>query len=144
MDTVLLIHVGATWSLVGLIWFVQVVHYPLFASVGATEFAAYEARHTRRTAWVVAAFMPVEAVTAGWLLIENPDGVAAGLIATGLVLVALLWLSTALWQAPLHGALSTGYAESLERRLVRSNWLRTGLWTVRGVLVLVMTGQALA
>ena len=144
MDTVLLIHVGATWSLVGLIWFVQVVHYPLFASVGATEFAAYEARHTRRTAWVVAAFMPVEALTAGWLLADSPEGVADGIIAVGLVLVALVWLSTALWQAPLHGRLSDGYSAPLQRRLVQSNWLRTGLWTTRGVLVLVMAGQALA
>ena len=144
VDTILLVHLAATWGLVGLIWFVQVVHYPLFASVGATEFTAYEARHTSRTAWVVAAFMPAEALTAAWLLIDSPEGVAAGLVAVGLVLVALVWLSTALWQAPLHGRLSDGYTTALHRRLVQSNWLRTGLWTVRGVLVLVMAGQALA
>ena len=52
------VHVGATWALVGLIWFVQVVHYPLFASVGPGEFAHYEAQYTRRTARVVGVIMP--------------------------------------------------------------------------------------
>ncbi|MCK6525129.1 hypothetical protein L6R49_27300, partial [Myxococcota bacterium] len=30
----LLIHAAATWFMVGLIWFVQIVHYPLFSAVG--------------------------------------------------------------------------------------------------------------
>lgn len=30
----LLVHAAATWAMVGLVWFVQVVHYPLFAQVG--------------------------------------------------------------------------------------------------------------
>ena len=144
VDTVLLVHVGATWALVGLIWFVQMVHYPLFASVGAGDFDRYEAQHTRRTALVVGVLMPAEAITAAWLLIESPDGVATGFIALGLVLVAAVWLSTALVQAPLHGRLSTNATTALQRRLVQTNWLRTVAWSVRGVLVLVMAGQALA
>ena len=34
MPLVFLLHLGATLALVGLIWTVQVVHYPLFAGVG--------------------------------------------------------------------------------------------------------------
>jgi len=33
------IHLFATAGMVGLIWFVQVVHYPLFSRVGAVGFA---------------------------------------------------------------------------------------------------------
>ena len=144
MHTVLLIHVAATWAMVGLIWFVQLVHYPLFAAVGPVDFIDYESQHTRRTTWVVALFMPLEAVTAVWLLAEVPEGVNAALVAVGLVLVAALWLSTATWQAPMHGRLSDGFDSSLQRRLVLSNWVRTSLWTVRGVLVLFLVGQALS
>lgn len=144
MNTVLLVHIAATWAMVGLIWFVQLVHYPLFASVGSVDFVAYETQHTRRTTWVVALFMPLEALTAVWLLAEAPEGVSAGLVAVGLVLVAAVWLSTATWQAPMHGRLSDGFDSSLQRRLVHSNWVRTSLWTARGVLVLVLAGQALA
>jgi hypothetical protein len=38
----------------GVIWFVQIVHYPLFAKVGTGEFIAYERNHADRTGYVVA------------------------------------------------------------------------------------------
>ncbi len=41
-----LAHITATLYMTGLIWFVQIVHYPLFARVGNAEFSAYEQRHT--------------------------------------------------------------------------------------------------
>ena len=143
MDGILLVHIAATWAMVGLIWFVQLVHYPLFRSVGADEFEAYQAQHTRRTAQVVGVLMPVEAVTAAWLVADTPVGIDGRLAVVGVVLVAALWLSTALWQAPIHGRLSRGFDVSLQRVLVRSNWLRTAAWSVRGVLVLIIGGQAL-
>ena len=143
MDAVLLVHAAATWAMVGLIWFVQLVHYPLFASVGEGNFVEYEARHTRRTSWVVGVLMPLEAVTAIWLLLEVPDGVAGEAAFVGLGLIALLWVSTATWQAPMHGRLSSGYDRGLQRRLVRTNWVRTAGWTARGALVLGMLAQAL-
>ena len=43
---VLVLHVAATMFMVGLIWLVQIVHYPLFAHVGADTFLAYHQRHT--------------------------------------------------------------------------------------------------
>ena len=127
----------------GLIWFVQLVHYPLFAAVGSHHFTAYEQRHTRRTTWVVGVFMPVEAATAAWLLLDRPVGSSASLVVGGAVLVAVLWVSTALWQAPLHGRLSRGFDSRLHRQLVRSNWLRTALWSLRSALVLIIGSQAL-
>jgi hypothetical protein len=38
------IHLAATWFMVGLIWVIQIVHYPLFTSVGSDSFAEYERR----------------------------------------------------------------------------------------------------
>ena len=45
--SLLLIHLAATWALVGLIWFVQLVHYPLFSAVAPERFATFEAEHSR-------------------------------------------------------------------------------------------------
>lgn len=39
----LLTQLASTLPLVGLIWLIQVVSYPLFAKVGAAEFPAYHA-----------------------------------------------------------------------------------------------------
>ncbi len=41
----LAVHLAATAAMTGLIWFVQVVHYPLFDLVGRAQFVGYEAAH---------------------------------------------------------------------------------------------------
>ena len=134
----LVVHAAATWGMVGLIWFVQVVHYPLFRSVGGAAFTGYEAEHQRRTTLVVMVVMPVELVTGLALLWVRPLGVDTAIVLAATALLGVVWISTALWQAPLHGRLGAGYDERLVGMLVASNWLRTVAWSVRGVLVAVM------
>lgn len=132
------VHAAATWAMVGLIWFVQVVHYPLFQRVGAASFSVYETEHQRRTTWVVMVLMPVELVTGIALFWLRPDTVAQEVVWVGAALLGVVWLSTALWQAPFHGRLGAGYDAGLVRRLVASNWLRTLTWSLRGGLVAAM------
>ena len=134
LDTLTIVHAAATWFMAGLIWFVQVVHYPLFAAVGAREFAAYERRHQRRTTLVVGPVMLVEAASAvglAVLLAPGPLRVAAWV---GAAMLAVVWVSTFAVQVPLHGRLGAGLDSTLVRRLVLSNWVRTVLWTGRGVI----------
>ncbi len=143
MELVLLAHVGATLFMVGLIWFVQVVHYPLFGSVGREGFAEYSQAHSRLTGFIVGPPMLVEAGTAVALVVRPPEGVPFSLPLIGLVLLAVVWLSTALLQSPQHTVLGRGFVAASHRFLVVSNWLRTACWTARGLLVLLMTAALL-
>lgn len=120
----------------GLIWFVQVVHYPLFNSVGAERFAAYEAKHSNLTTHVVIVPMFVELITSVVLLWQRPEQIVTWQLWLGLVLVAVIWFSTAFLQVPQHDVLSQGFNEAAYGLLVSSNWLRTLAWTGRSVLVL--------
>jgi hypothetical protein len=138
VDVLLLTHAAATLFLVGLIWFVQIVHYPLMARVPVSEFAAYEREHRNRTTFVVAPTMLLEALTAVMRLVVAPPGSGRILAAIGITLLAVIWLSTFLVQVPLHTRLDAGFDAAVHRRLVLSNWLRTLAWTGRGILVLVM------
>jgi hypothetical protein len=61
---VLVLHFASTFYMVGLVWFVQRVHYPLFAGVGSQQFPAYERAHVTRTNPVVGPAMLMEAATA--------------------------------------------------------------------------------
>jgi len=133
---VLLTHVAATLVMVGVIWFIQVVHYPLFPKVPRTAFDAYEASNTQLTFWFVGPPMAVEALTGVLLLWRRPEEVRLALAWTGLGLVAIIWLSTALLQVPQHQILLSGFDPSAHRTLVLSNWIRTIAWSMRGVLVL--------
>jgi hypothetical protein len=57
---VLLAHLAATLFMVGVIWFVQVIHYPLFSRVGPEKFSVYSEAHSRLTTYVVGSPMLVE------------------------------------------------------------------------------------
>ena len=139
-----LVHLAATLLMVGIIWFVQVVHYPLFGAVGREGFVAYAADHVRRTGLVVAPLMLVEAATAVALLVTRPASIPARWVWLGFGLLALVWLSTNRLQVPRHRLLGRGFDGEAVRGLVLSNWLRTVAWSGRGVLVLAMVCRLLA
>lgn len=136
--TLLTVHLVATAAMVGLIWFVQIVHYPLFEAVGTEGFAAYEASHQRLTSYVVGPPMAVEGVTALWLAAFPPEGLARAWPLVGLGLLALIHASTVFLQVPRHTALSVGFDADQARRLVSTNWIRTIGWSARGALAAAM------
>lgn len=140
MQALLLIHAAATLYMVGLIWFVQLVHYPLMASVGQDRYQNYQREHERKTTWAVAPAMLIELATSLWLAVQTPVEIDATLAWVGLCLVVLIWLSTALLQVPCHKKLGLGFDPQAHQRLVTTNWLRTILWSARGVIALAMLG----
>ena len=142
MSNLLLIHFASTLFMTGVIWFVQVVHYPLFDRTGSAEFPVYHGRHSVLTTWVVGPPMLLEALTAVLLFWFRPTAVATWQLAAGLALLAVIWLSTTFLQVPGHGLLSRGFTADAHRRLVRTNWVRTAAWSLRALLVLWMTRSA--
>lgn len=129
--------------MVGIIWFVQIVHYPLFDHLGSEVAASYAYEHQRRTGWVVGPVMLIEMGSAVILGLFRPPQVPFLLIVTGLVLIAVVWASTFFVQIPIHATLLNGFDGRLQRRLVLTNWLRTVAWTARGILALEMIRDGL-
>ena len=76
-DQLALLHLIPTTFMAGVIWFVQVVHYPLFRAVGERAFRSYEERHTVLTTWVVLPPMVAELGLSLWLLLQAPADAAA-------------------------------------------------------------------
>jgi len=142
VSSLFLIHLASTLFMTGVIWFVQIVHYPLFEQAGRAEFSGYHGRHSVLTTWVVGPPMILEAFSAVLLFWFRPAAVPTWLLGAGLALLAVIWLSTAFLQVPGHGLLSRGFAEDAHRRLVRTNWVRTAAWSLRALLVLWMTRSA--
>lgn len=144
-STWLLVHCALTFFMVGLIWFVQVVHYPLFGklrALGESSFGGYSSEHQRRTSRVVIAPMLGEAATCVALLLVAPNSERA-LAWIGLVLLAVVWLSTFFLQVPRHARLLDGFDQPTIRTLVATNWIRTGAWTLRGALCLLLLARAM-
>lgn len=117
----------------GLIWFVQIVHYPLFARVDGTSWSGYHSAHCRRTGFIVLPIMLLEILSAGALLVFALPLRSSWIYGALCLLLALIWLSTALLQAPLHYQLRPHPGRDLIIRLVRENWIRTISWSLRTI-----------
>jgi hypothetical protein len=141
---IVVLHGAATALMIGIVWFVQVVHYPLMALVGRDGYPAYQAAHSRRTTFVVMPPMLVEMGTGVWLALRASPLFPASAAWTGLALLALVWASTFFLQVPQHSRLEAGFDAAAHRRLVQSNWIRTVAWTLRGLLVLANLPRLLA
>lgn len=141
--TLLLMHAAVTLLMFGVTLVVQLVHYPLFRHVAPDRYDAFQSEHMRRITWIVGPAMTTELVTAGLLVWRLPLGVPAWAGWTGLGLVGFLWATTGLVHVPLHRRLTSGFDAAAHRRLVTTNWLRTGAWALRAGLVCWMLGQGL-
>jgi hypothetical protein len=130
MMPLLVVHFAVTWALVGLIWTIQAVHYPLLKDVGHAGFLSYHERHMVRITWVVGPLMLAE-ISSAVLLFYLGERAVVFQISLGVL--ALIWGSTWLWFIPLHRKLSQGYDATTVQRLVRANVWRTVGWTVRGL-----------
>lgn len=134
MSLIFVINLLATWYMVGLIWMVQVVHYNLFDRVGREQFVQYEADHSRLITPIVGIPMLVELGTAVALILYPSPILPRWAAILGLALVVAIWASTALVQVPCHRELGQAFSPDAYQRLVQSNWVRTALWSGRGLL----------
>jgi len=138
---ILLVHLAATLFMTGLIWFVQVVHYPLFGKVGDEAFPDYQAQHVRRTGWVVGPPMLLEAASGTALLVQPVEALPFFWAALNGALLGVIWLSTWLGQVPRHERLLTGFLAEPHRKLVSGNWIRTVAWSGRSLLLLAAVAR---
>jgi hypothetical protein len=124
-------------AMTGVIWFVQVVHYPLFAAVGESGWPTYHAGHTRRTGYVVAPLMVVELASAALLATRGGP-----LEVAGLTLAAVTWVCTFALAVPDHGRLERRFDPGVARRLVTLGWLRCAAWTGHAGVGLAILAQS--
>lgn len=146
MDRSLALMLG--WSLLsfwvlGQIWLVQVVVYPLFAKVGGPDYVGYHRFYSRRIPLPVivpgfASFLLPVALAfygpdvPGWMTTAN--------IASGIVGL----LVTVLMEIPRHARLErAGKNDKVIAELVRYNWPRTLSITVQAAVTMAMLAHVL-
>lgn len=132
MHLLLEIYLAISWMLTGLIWVIQLVHYPSFRFVDSDQFLDFHHHHTFRITLIVMPTMLVELALAIYFFVQNSLGAAS---LWQLIMVGLIWGSTFFIQIPLHNRLVERKEEEVINRLVQSNWLRTFLWTGKALLL---------
>lgn len=140
-DIYLIANTTATLVMVGVIWFVQHVHYPLLATATVDQASHVAIEHQRRTGHVVALPMAVEGVSTLALLVSRPDDVWIVWPWLGAVFLAIALGSTVLLSVPLHARMASDPCADTGHKLVVTNWPRTAAWSLRGIVCIVMVAQ---
>ena len=116
--------------MIGLIWTIQIVHYPLFAKVGSLNFSEFHLTHSKNITMIVLPLMLLELSTS--ILLINQDKSMISIL--GLCLIGIVWASTFFLQVPIHNQLALNFDLALIDKLVFTNWIRTIAWSIKGVL----------
>lgn len=130
-----LTHFFASFWMMAVICFVQIVHYPLFLHVPEDARITYSKKHQQWISIIVMPAMLIEAFALlflGHMLAYNSYWIIM------VVCLALIWLSTFLVQVPCHNKLLINPQDSLVKRLVTSNWVRTILWIIKTIIAALL------
>ena len=135
LRTLIVIHTAATMFMVGLIWTIHYVHYPLFALVGESTYVSFQAEHVERIGKLL--FVPwlTEGITLLGVLalafLGGRKALRVPAVINGAAMAVVLVIS-GFWSAPAHAQLADGFDKSLHDQLMTVNLIRTLAWTVCG------------
>ena len=132
LDVTFLFHFYCTVFMAGLIWTIQIVHYPSFGFVKEDRYREFQHFHMSRITYIVGPLMIIEVLTGALVLYKNYTNIP---YVISVVLLALIWLNTAFLNVPIHNKLLSKGDEGLFKQLVLSNWPRTILWSIRSFLI---------
>ena len=78
------------------------------------------------------------------IIFQNPNGIRKWTLIVGIILLGVIWLSTALFQIQFHNMLSSKFDENVLFMLIKTNWIRTICWSLRGVIILIMLDKLIS
>ena len=134
MDFELLLKVNfiSTSVMVGVIWVIQLLHYTSFHFINDQKYIEFQHFHMQRISFIVIPAMLVE-LASGLLL--------AYFFRSSLTIVLLafllgIWGITFIFFTNMHQKFTTGYDQTTVDTLVKINWSRTALWSLRLIILL--------
>ena len=130
------LHLFATLLMTGVVWFVQLVHYPSFRFVAVEKGKEAVQFHQRKTSFLVIPLMLIEMGTGILLMSSSWVTQYGNYLILNLALLFLIWGVTFLKMFPLYRRLGESLDESSISSLISMNWIRTILWTMRAGLLL--------
>lgn len=125
----------SAFYMLGVILIVQFIHYPSFLAISSNQFSEFHQKHSNRMSILVGPVMVLELLTGLFLVLKSPDPFVSMLTWVNLVLVILTWLSTFLISVPIHNRLAKYANQKDIQNLIKTNWLRTILWSAKAVVL---------
>ena len=131
MKLLLLLSSVSTVFNTGLIWTIQLLHYPGFLKVGSSHHQDYHQFHMNAITPLVGISMTIELFSSLSLLFFLNEVPSKPMYWLGVLLLIAIWLHTALIAVPLHSQLSQHFELEIAQKLIDTNWWRTFFWSLR-------------
>ena len=125
-----------TAILVGLIWTIQVVHYPTFNFIDEGNYKNFQVFHMNAITPLVAPLMILEMLLFS-LSIKFHFYEKKIYYLIFFFLLSSIWLCTALVSVPLHNSLMQGKDPTAIAKLISTNWIRTICWSLKLILMII-------
>ena len=122
----------STSLMVGVIWVIQLLHYPSFNFINDKKYIEFQHFHMQRISFIVIPAMLIELASA--LLLAY--FFRSSLIIILLALLLGVWAITFIFFTNMHQKLTDGYSQNIVDRLVQINWSRTILWSLRLIILM--------
>lgn len=132
---VFILHLISTFFMVGVIWVVQIVHYPSFYFIDKQKYQVFQEFHMHKISMIVVPMMVLE-IFSGLILIFNfyhNNGHTTFYLSVFMLIC--IWTITGSIFTKLHNELLKGYDKSIIKKIIEWNWSRTLLWTLRLFLI---------
>lgn len=136
MSYVLLINLFSTFAMTGIIWLIQLTHYPSFRYVEIKAWPLFHTFHTGSITLVVAPLMMAQLLSSITLLFSPLFLNYKFLLIINLALVCVVFIATAFISVPIHNKMAEFFDSSLIDFLILTNWIRTITWTLNSALLI--------
>jgi len=139
----LLINLLSTILIAGILWFVQLVHYPLFNEIPAKNFINYGYYHSRKVSGIIKPLFIVDFTTLILLLILLGSNLSTNLMIVNVTIFIITIVLTQIIFIPIHQKLSKSPNSQTISQLIRLNWIRTLIWSLKVVFMLIIIYETL-
>ena len=126
------VHFLSTSLMVGIIWVIQLLHYPAFHFIKESDYVEFQHFHMQRISFIVVPVMILELFSAFMLVYY----LRSNLLTICLIILLFIWLITFVFFTKLHQSLLDGYNKTVVDKLVKINWSRTILWSLRLIILI--------
>ena len=132
-DDPLMIHIISTSIMVGVIWVIQLVHYPSFKYVNESDYINFQKYHMSNISYIVFPVMFTELITALIILFFGEKSL---FFVLSLICLFLIWVITGVLFTKYHSILKEGKDLMIIEKMIKANWIRALLWTMRLIMIL--------
>ena len=134
-DILIVSHIVSTSIMVGVIWVMQLLHYPTLLYVKNEAFRQFQNFHMRNISIIVVPIMLIE-LASGLMIYLQGERSFEFLVSFALLII--LWIMTGLLFTKFHSRLRKSKDIRIINKMIFLNWYRTLFWSMRLIIIFLM------